>query len=109
MSSLNDQQELDFLQNMTPDYEGLASTIGSLLNEKQAAYGDAFGKMEEIFNVLYPDGIQPHQYQDLLTIVRMMDKIFRIANLPPDKKDLMGEEPWKDIAGYSILSLARRK
>jgi len=25
--------------------------------------------------------------------------------MPENQKDLMGEEPWKDIAGYAILAL----
>ena len=64
--------------------------------------------MQEVFNILYPEGIQPYQYQDILTIARIMDKVFRIANLPASKKDLMGEEPWKDIAGYALLALSKR-
>ena len=108
MSALNNQQEFEFVKNITPDYEALASAIGQLLNEKQAAYGNAFGNMEEVFNILYPNGIEPYQYEDILTIARIMDKIFRIANLPKTKKDLMGEEPWKDIAGYALLALSKR-
>lgn len=109
MSALNNQQEFEFVKHIAPDYELLAASIGKLLNEKQAAYGNAFGSMEEVFNILYPDGIQPYQYEDVLTIARIMDKVFRVTNLPPNKKDVMGEEPWKDIAGYAILSLARKK
>lgn len=106
---LNQQEELEFIQNTAPDYADLALSIGELLNQKQQAYGDAFGNMKEVFNILYPDGIHPHQYDDILTIARIMDKVFRVANLPQDKKDVMGEEPWKDIAGYALLSLARKK
>lgn len=108
MSSLKNQQQFEFLKNIAPDYVHLATSLGELLNEKQGAYGDAFGSMEDIFNILYPEGISPHQYQDILTIARIMDKIFRIANLPKNKKDVMGEEPWKDIAGYALLALSKR-
>lgn len=89
------------------DYEALGEEIGALLNEKQEAYGDAFGQMKHIIQILYPAGIAPHQYHDVLTLVRMLDKVFRIANMPEDKKDIMGEEPYRDIAGYAILALAR--
>lgn len=108
MAQLKEQQELEFIKNIAPDYEALASALGQLLNKKQEAYGDAFGNMQEVFNILYPEGIQPYQYQDILTIARIMDKVFRIANLPASKKDLMGEEPWKDIAGYALLALSKR-
>jgi hypothetical protein len=35
----------------------------------------------------------------LLTVVRILDKLFRIAN----SKDAFNEDPWFDIAGYAIL------
>ena len=88
-------------------YVPAAVELALLLEEKQQAYGDAFGSMEAIFKILYPNGIQPYQYSDLLTVVRMLDKVFRIANMPPEGKDIMGEEPYKDIAGYALLALER--
>ena len=103
------QEKLPFMNSMLPDYEALGEQIGILLNSKQECYGDAFGKMEQILTILYPETIQKHQYQDLLTIVRILDKIFRIANLPENKKDLMGEDPWRDIAGYAMLALQNLK
>lgn len=103
------QQKFEFMKNLNPDYEAIGEQIGILLNEKQSAYGNAFGNMSHIFNILYPEGIQPHQYSNVLTIARIMDKIFRIANLPANEKDSMGEEPWKDIAGYAILALQDAK
>ena len=57
---------------------------------------------QEIIKVLYPNGIQPKQYRDMLAIVRVIDKLFRIAN----NKDAFGESPWRDIAGYSLLGIA---
>ena len=100
------QQQFEFMKNMSKDYESLGEQIGILLNEKQACYGNAFGKMEEVFKILYPSGIATHQYKDVLTLARILDKVFRITNLPEDRKDTMGEEPYKDIAGYAILALA---
>jgi len=63
-------------------------------------YGDAFGKMEPILAALYPCGIRINQYGDLLAIVRILDKFFRIAS---HEKDPMGENPWTDVAGYGVL------
>ena len=51
---------------------------------------------------MYPKGIQPEQYKDMLAITRIADKLFRIAT----KKDAFGESPFKDIAGYGILGVA---
>lgn len=80
-------------------YTQIGIKIGNLVDEKQAAYGDSFGKAPKILNILYPDGIRPDQYEDVLAIVRILDKFSRITT----KKDAFGENPWKDIAGYSLL------
>lgn len=84
------------------DYVAIATEVGKLIKEKQFAYGDSFSKSKQIINILYPDGISPDKYQDALTIIRIIDKLFRIAN----KKNAFGESPYKDIAGYALLGLA---
>ena len=85
------------------DYSKLGCEIGKVVNAKQKAYGDSFGKVGDLLRNIYPDGVKPEQYDDMLTIVRLFDKIFRIAN----KKDAFGESPYIDIAGYAILGAAR--
>ena len=84
-------------------FENLAREIGRLTDEKQEAYGDSFNKAGQVMRVLYPDGIKPEQYDDALAVVRVIDKLFRIAT----KKDAFGESPWRDIGGYSLLGAAR--
>jgi hypothetical protein len=83
------------------DYERLAKEIGALVDEKQRAYGDSFSKAEDFLRILYPNGIRKHQYKDLLTIVRIFDKLMRIAT----DKDALGESPFSDIVGYGLLGL----
>ena len=80
-------------------YEKKGQEIGKLVDEKQAAYGDSFGKSGEIMKILYPEGINPEQYKDALAIIRIIDKLFRIAN----DKGYGGENPFMDIAGYGLL------
>lgn len=82
------------------EYEDHAREIGKLVDEKQRAYGDSFHKSEQVLRVLYPSGIRLDQYVDLLTMVRVIDKLFRVAT----DKDALGESPWRDIAGYGILA-----
>ena len=84
-------------------YRQAAAEIGALVDEKQAAYGDSFGKAGDFLRLLYPDGIAPEQYGDLLTVVRVFDKLMRIAT----DRDALGENPWKDIAGYAVLECGR--
>jgi hypothetical protein len=84
------------------DYIKIASELGKLVKDKQHAYGDSFNKSAQIIKILYPDGIKPENYKDLLTITRIIDKLFRIAT----RKDAFGESPYRDIAGYALLGLA---
>lgn len=83
-------------------FQEKAEQIGNLVSEKNAAYGSAFAQAHQILKVLYPNGIKPDQYTDALAIIRVIDKLFRIAN----NKDAFGESPWQDIAGYAILGVA---
>ena len=84
------------------DYENLARDIGKLVAEKNEAYGDSFGEASKILEVLYPDGIPTSSYRDALALIRVIDKLFRLAN----KKDAFGESPWRDICGYAVLGVA---
>tara|TARA_E500000305_G_C3957846_1_gene205496 strand:+ start:195 stop:485 length:291 start_codon:yes stop_codon:yes gene_type:complete len=83
-------------------FEQIGTDIGKLVDEKNTAYGSSFEKSEQVLRVLYPNGIKPDQYKDMLAITRIVDKLFRIAT----KKDSFGENPFKDIAGYGILGVA---
>lgn len=86
-------------------YHQKASEVANLVTRKQEAYGDSFGKAHKILELFWPNGIPVHAYKDLLTIVRMLDKFFRIAT----RKDAFGESPWDDVLGYSLLAATRDK
>ena len=79
----------------------IGTKIGQICQKKNEAYGDSFAKTGEILKSLYPGGVQPEQYSDMLAIVRILDKLFRIAT----RKDAFGESPFSDIAGYGILGV----
>lgn len=82
-----------------------AAEVAKLVEEKQAAYGDSFGKAGSVLQLLYPNGIAHEQFPDALTVVRVVDKLFRIAT----RKDAFGESPWNDIMGYALLASTRDK
>lgn len=84
-------------------YEDRAREVGALVDRKNAAYGSAFDKGGDFLRLLYPDGIKPEQYADMLALVRVFDKLMRIAT----DRDALGESPWQDVAGYALLSLVR--
>ncbi len=81
----------------------IAQEIAALVSRKQAAYGDSFNKSGEVMRLLYPGGISLEQMGAALTVVRVIDKLFRIAT----HKDALGESPWRDIDGYSLLAIER--
>ena len=84
-------------------YSELAEQVGKLVEEKNAAYGNSFFTSGEALKLLYPHGVSPEQYGDVLTLVRIWDKMMRIAT----KKDAFGESPYKDIVGYGLLGASR--
>lgn len=84
-------------------FRNIAQQIGELVAEKNVAYGNSFNDSGEILRILYPDGIDPTQYDDALAIVRILDKLKRIAT----DRDALGESPFRDIAGYGILGAER--
>ncbi|WP_339165402.1 hypothetical protein [Siminovitchia sp. FSL W7-1587] len=91
--------EADLTGSLGGKYENIGRSIGRLVDQKNKAYGDAFNKSSEFLKILYPDGVNPDQYDDMLAIVRVFDKLMRIAT----QKDAFGENPWEDVAGYGIL------
>jgi hypothetical protein len=82
----------------------IAAEIGQLLEKKNAAYGSAFAKAATFLQILYPNGIEPNQYSNVLLLVRIFDKMVRIAT----DQDALGEDPFMDIAGYGILGVSLR-
>jgi len=98
-----EMEEETWEQTIQRVYPELGLKIGKLVSEKQLAYGDSFGKSGDVMRLLYPNGITADQMDDALTIVRILDKLFRIAT----KKDAFSEEPYKDICGYGLLGWYR--
>jgi hypothetical protein len=82
-------------------YEKIGSEIGKLVQEKNEAYGDSFAQSDKILKVLFPNGVKPEQYRDLLAITRVIDKLFRLCY----NKDYNNESPWRDVCGYAILGI----
>ena len=80
-------------------FENAGARLGKLVGEKNAAYGNSFAECKKFLEILYPTGVSPEQYMDMLTLVRIFDKMMRIAN----SKDAFGESPFMDIAGYGLL------
>lgn len=81
----------------TTSIRHIAITTGMLVEKKDAAYGNSFDVAGDFLKTLYPDGVKPHQYGDMLALVRIYDKMKRIASGDSS------ENSWQDITGYGIL------
>lgn len=79
-------------------YSELGRRLGELVDRKQEQYGDSFHESHKVLEHLYPEGILPDQYPDLLAVVRVLDKLFRIS-----RGNQGDESAWNDVAGYGIL------
>lgn len=86
-------------------FRTIAAAVGETVATKNAAYGDAFAKAGAFLKLAFPEKIPPEQYEDMLGIVRVFDKLMRIAT----DKQALNEDPWKDIAGYGVLGVAAQK
>lgn len=84
-------------------YEDLAKRVGKLVDLKNAAYGNSFDTSGDFLRLLWPQGCPPDQYDDLLAMARIFDKMKRIAT----DRDALGESPYQDISGYGLLGLFR--
>ncbi len=101
---LMDEGMPDILERLGP-FTRAGLDLGILVDEKQAAYGNSVGHSGAILKILYPDGVHLDSYGDMMLIVRVLDKFSRLASNP--KGDLMGESPWRDVAGYGLLGQAQ--
>ena len=88
-------------------FVGIGEEIGNLLDEKAKAYKDSYGAVENKLSKLWPDGIPRGSYKDLLFVIRITEKLARIAANPD--RDPGGESPWADIAGYAILAIRNER
>lgn len=85
------------------DYEKLAVKIGRITDEKSLLYGDSAQRAEAIMKVLYPDGVPVSAFKNALLVVRIADKLCRIATAAEGDN----EDAWKDIAGYGLIGSKR--
>jgi hypothetical protein len=83
------------------DFLGLGEEIGRMLANKNRKYGDSYARMAHVLPMFYPDGVPGDHLLDAVFILRIIDKLMRIASAQGDDE----EDPVKDIAGYAILRM----
>jgi hypothetical protein len=85
-------------------YEDIGKKVGHLVFQKQIQYGNSFGTCHKFLELLYPYGMTPEHYPEMLTMVRVFDKLMRVA-----KGNQGDENAWQDICGYALLELGRQR
>ena len=83
-------------------YRKMAAEIGSILATKEKAYGFSYATSPQVLEILFPNGVNVKDYDKLLYITRVIDKLNRIANNDNT------EDPYQDICGYSLLAMRQR-
>lgn len=81
----------------------VAEKVAAVVESKDLAYGKAFDQTASFLELLFPEGIDVSQYGKMLYLVRIFDKLKRIAT----SEYAFGENPAEDICGYSLLYIRK--
>ena len=76
--------------------------VFNMVIEKNKTYGDSVGKATALLKILYSPHICFYQYSTLHYVIRILDKLSRIAGGEVDEKKT--RDAWTDIAGYALLA-----
>lgn len=91
----------------TSPYYAVALSVAELVTKKQLQYGNSVDKSAGILSILYPTGIPVEAFGDALLLIRMLDKMSRIAQQAiTGRQDT--EDAWADLVGYSLIGKAAR-
>jgi hypothetical protein len=82
-------------------FHSLGEELADMLDNKNRQYGDSYARMAHVLPMFYPDGVPGDRLLDAVFILRIIDKLMRIASAQGDDV----EDPVKDIAGYAILRM----
>ena len=82
-------------------FHSLGEELADMLDNKNRQYGDSYARMAHVLPMFYPDGVPGDHLLDAVFILRIIDKLMRIASAQGDDM----EDPVKDIAGYAILRM----
>jgi hypothetical protein len=84
-----------------PTLKEIAVDIAEVVQIKGEAYGDALSSTTLCLDALYPEGMNGDDYANAALIIRILDKLKRIAT----NNENAGENPWLDVAGYALRAV----
>ncbi len=90
--------ELESLGKKIKDFKEIAKEMGEFVTEKNKAYGNSFEECEKFLYMLFPVKIPIKHYGNILCIVRMFDKLKKIAA----DRDTFQENPFDDLVGIAL-------
>ena len=93
-------EQLEASMKRLRGFEAMGKELGLKLDDKQRFYGDSFLKGAEFLQLLFGAKIEQKDYVHLGILIRMFDKMNRLAS--PNRND-DDEDPWDDLAGYAML------
>lgn len=104
----------DFHEQRAEALRAAAYSLGDLLAEKAAAYGNAQDMQRGLWRTLLEpyrasvmDGggylLPPELIDHIPRLTRVFDRICRIVSNPAG--DRMGEDPWRDLAGDAVAGI----
>lgn len=86
------------------EWRGLGLEVADLVAARNETYGNSIGKSAEILAVIWPDGIPPEAIPWAHYVIRIVDKLNRIA-AAPEKLEVV-RDAFVDIAGYGLCALS---
>lgn len=94
--------EIDLKAMSQGRHERLAVEVGALCDRKNEAYGNTGTSTGKMLAYFYPNGVPVDQYNRMLILARMFDKIARLTNLGGGRRAL-GEDAARDLVGYALV------
>ena len=93
------------MEEKSTDIREILGEVASIVEEKDKAYGGAVDEVGKFLKILFPNGILPEQFDDLTFILRIFDKLKRMARDP----NSLNEDTCQDLIGYASLWLRSRR
>lgn len=84
--------------------KNLLDTV-ELVKAKSFEYGKVDKSISLILRDIFPDGIPPEKYEEVIFSIRILEKLFRIlsVSIGDDRKN----DAFQDIVGYGLLGMAK--
>jgi len=91
------------------EYEKLGNDIKPIVEKLESDYGHSLGETKEILKMMYPNGVNQEQLGDVVSIVRMLDEMFKVARIDGAVSDENRDEVWKEMIAKAFATVAQEQ